>query len=243
MKTTRKAPAAQETANMRPIALRDLIVDDARNPRPARAGALTWAEAGALPKESTIDEARLPYDLSGFTRRMADGRIAVYINAPKVCRAADGRYEMLGGHRRAWDSLLAGAQSILCEVVDVADDAEAEIVRLLDNEREEIGPLAEARAFERVRLALTPTGGPPATSATVAARVGRSEQHVARALSLLSAAPPVQAAPAAPARQMGDDEEELPAAPLGAVAIAAWALMIVAEDEGKRIDEEEAAHG
>ena len=111
--------------------------------------------------------------------------------------ATDGyQYELIAGHRRRAAALEAGLTTLPCNVIEVAEAADAEVVSLLENlQRQDIHPLDEALAFERLQqLGLA--------NVAISAQVGCHRNHVAARLRLCALIPAArdawQAAPKLP---------------------------------------------
>ena len=102
---------------------------------------------------------------------------------------ARGKYEIIAGHRRyeavgalvkskKWDK---AAKTIPVKVVDV-DDAQMLVIAIVENlQREDINPLEEAEAF----AALIKLDHEAWTTATIAAKIGRTRRHVQLRLALV----------------------------------------------------------
>lgn len=91
----------------------------------------------------------------------------------------DGRFRIVAGERRWRAAELAGLEELPC-VVTPLDELKQQTVMLVENlQRAELSPLEEAQAFQvlRDKLGLTET--------EIAARVGKSQPHVANRLRLL----------------------------------------------------------
>lgn len=105
----------------------------------------------------------------------------------------DGEYEIVVGHRRYRACGIAGRVSAPC-IVRRMTDAEAHELRILENlQREDIQPLDEAEAYQRM-FALAEAAGHPITPADVAAKIAKSESYVRLRLRLLTAEPDVRTA-------------------------------------------------
>lgn len=96
-----------------------------------------------------------------------------------VTAAAEGRYTLVAGERRWRAARLAGLSEVPVVVTSLAGD-ELLTAALIENvQREDLSPLEEARAYERL---LATTGE---SQARIAERVGKSRSAVANALRLL----------------------------------------------------------
>jgi ParB family chromosome partitioning protein len=174
-------------------------------PVPAAAGA---AEAPAPPAKLPGDElANLPLDLlqRGKYQPRVDMRqesleeLAASIKAqgviqPIVVRAVDGaapgqsqRYEIIAGERRWRAAQIAGLATIPAVIRRVADDAAIAMALIENIQRENLNPLEEARALERL---ISEFG---ITHQQAADAVGRSRAAVSNLLRLLELAPEITA--------------------------------------------------
>lgn len=106
---------------------------------------------------------------------------------PLVVRPVDGGYEIVIGERRWRASQLAGIERVPV-VIRSLDDREATEVALVENlQREDLNPIEEAEAYQRL---IEEFG---MTQEEVARRVGRDRSTVANRLRLLSLEPEVKA--------------------------------------------------
>lgn len=108
---------------------------------------------------------------------------------------ADGRYEMISGHRRKFASILANKETMPCIVRDLTDD-EATIIMVDSNmQREEILPSEKAFAYKmklealnhqgkRTDLTLSQVGTKLRTDEQVGAEYGDSKSQVQRFIRL-----------------------------------------------------------
>ncbi len=93
-------------------------------------------------------------------------------------------YELLMGGRRLAAAAAAGHSSVPAIIRAVNDDAEADVLRLVENiQRADLPPLDEAAAFQR----LTVQHG--MKQASIAAAIGRNQGYVSKRLSLLKLNP------------------------------------------------------
>lgn len=107
---------------------------------------------------------------------------------PLVVRDLGGeKYELIAGERRWRACQRVGVEEVPVVVKDIDDD-EAFVLALVENiQREDLNPVEEALAYQRL---LDPQGQ---TQQTVAESVGKSRSAVANALRLLNLPPGVQA--------------------------------------------------
>lgn len=95
-----------------------------------------------------------------------------------VCRHADG-YMLVAGERRWRAARLAGLQEVPVMVREY-DDPERAAIALIENiQREDLNPMEEALAYQRLTEEFS------LTQAEMAAKVGRSRPYVANMLRLL----------------------------------------------------------
>lgn len=105
---------------------------------------------------------------------------------PLVVRRINGTYRLVAGERRLRAALKAGMDTVPV-VVKEMDDREAMEISLVENlQREELGPLEQASAFQRL---IDEFG---LTQENVAQRVGKSRPDVANTLRLLRLEPEVK---------------------------------------------------
>lgn len=96
-----------------------------------------------------------------------------------VRRLPEGGYELIAGERRLRAAKLAGLKEIPA-LVRTYNDAETSEIALIENlQREDLGPIEEARAYARLLEDFQ------LTQETLAAKVGRSRSHIANFLRLL----------------------------------------------------------
>jgi ParB family chromosome partitioning protein len=104
---------------------------------------------------------------------------------PLIVRAVGERLVLIAGERRLRAARLAGLEQVPV-VVREATDSDAFVLALVENlQRQDLNPLEEARAYERL---LTETG---LTHDLLADRLGRSRSAITNALRLLRLPEPV----------------------------------------------------
>lgn len=108
---------------------------------------------------------------------------------PVVVRpVAGGRYQLMAGERRWMASQRAGKQSIPA-VVRAASDEQAMEITIIENlQREDLNPMEQARAFDRLSREFN------LTQEQISARTGKDRPSVANHLRLLKLPVTVQAA-------------------------------------------------
>ena len=121
-------------------------------------------------------------------QELADSIKAQGVMQPVLVRRADrdGRHEIIAGERRWRAAQLAGLSELPALVRDVPDQSAAALSLIENIQREDLGPLEEARGFKRL---IDDFG---LTHEQVAAAVGRSRSAVTNLLRLTQLAPRVQ---------------------------------------------------
>lgn len=100
---------------------------------------------------------------------------------------SDGRYEIIAGERRWRASQMAGLETVPAVVRDIPDEAAIAIALIENIQRENLNPVEEAQALQRL---IDEFG---MTHQQVADNVGRSRASVTNLLRLLSLNPEVRA--------------------------------------------------
>lgn len=96
-----------------------------------------------------------------------------------VRRLPEGGYELIAGERRLRAAKLAGLAEIPA-IVRAYNDAETSEIALIENlQREDLGPIEEARAYARLLEEFH------LTQEALSAKVGRSRSHIANFLRLM----------------------------------------------------------
>ena len=98
---------------------------------------------------------------------------------PILVRRAGGRYQIIAGERRWRAAQQLGLPTVPVNVRDVPDDRLLELALVENIQREELSPLEEALAFQRLQEELK------LTQEEVARKVGRDRSTVANTLRLL----------------------------------------------------------
>lgn len=99
---------------------------------------------------------------------------------PLLVRRQGDRYELIAGERRLRAAQLAGLREVPIIVRDVGDEDSLELALIENLQRENLNPLEEAKAFQR----LADEFG--LTQEEIASRVGKQRSTVANAVRLLS---------------------------------------------------------
>jgi ParB family chromosome partitioning protein len=119
-------------------------------------------------------------------RELADSLKEHGVIQPLIVRRVGQTYRLVAGERRLRAALEAGIERVPV-VVRTMDDREAMEVSLVENlQREELGPLEQAAAFQRLMDEFN------MTQEEVAARVGKSRPEVANTVRLLKLEPEVK---------------------------------------------------
>lgn len=151
------------------------------------------AETGAEQSEIAIDDVvrgRYQPRREFSEERLAELAASIKsqgLMQPIVVRPrAQGGYELIAGERRWRAARLAGLERLPAIVKDVSDE-QASAMALIENiQREDLNPLEEAFALQRLRDEFE------LTQQQVADAVGKSRVAVANLLRLLNLAPPVR---------------------------------------------------
>ena len=113
-------------------------------------------------------------------QELADSIKAQGVVQPIVVRPIDGkRYEIIAGERRWRASQMAGLQEVPCVVRDVPDQAAMAMALIENIQRENLNPMEEARALQRLIMEFE------LTHQQTAEAVGRSRAAVSNLLRLL----------------------------------------------------------
>jgi len=129
---------------------------------------------------------RTRYD-EGRLRELADSIRAHGLVQPIVVRRRGLRYEIIAGERRWRAAQLAGLLKVPAVVRDVPDEQVLELSLIENIQREDLNPIEEAHAYQRLieQLGLT--------QEEIARRVGRDRTSIANSLRLLRLPGEVQA--------------------------------------------------
>ncbi|MBS0422807.1 MAG: ParB/RepB/Spo0J family partition protein [Proteobacteria bacterium] len=172
--------------------------------RPAPASVNSGPSAAPAPAAGGEDLAKLPLDLlqrgkyqprvdmrQETLQELADSIKAQGVVQPIVVRPLEGstgsspRYEIIAGERRWRAAQIAGLSEIPAVIRRIPDEAAIAVALIENIQRENLNPLEEARALERLinEFALT--------HQQAAEAVGRSRAGVSNLLRLLELAPEV----------------------------------------------------
>jgi len=136
-----------------------------------------WVAIGSITPNPY--QPREVFDESGLDELTTSVRDRGLLQPLVVRRLADGRYELIAGERR-WRAAQRAGLTRVPVVVREADNSEALELALIENlQRENLNPIEEARAFQRLcdEFALS--------QEDVAQRVGKSRSAVTNSLRLL----------------------------------------------------------
>jgi ParB family chromosome partitioning protein len=98
---------------------------------------------------------------------------------PVLLRRRNGFYQIVHGERRYRAAKQAGLPTLRAEVRELTDEEAFQIALVENLQRDDLGAVEEARAFERLQRQ-------GMTQEAIGRLVGRSQQHVAARLSLLN---------------------------------------------------------
>src|SRR5690348_106830 len=111
---------------------------------------------GAELRELALDEIeRNPFQTRSRMKEDAIEELAASIRAngvmqPIVVRVKDGKFQLIAGERRWLASKKAGKTKIPALVKQVSDQQALELTIIENIQREDLGPMEQARAFERL---------------------------------------------------------------------------------------------
>ena len=131
-----------------------------------------------------------PYQPRTHFREEALAELARSIQAsgiiqPLVLRRIGSRFQLLAGERRWRSAQRAGLNRVPAVVRDVTDEAALEITLVENIQREDLNPIEEARAFERLTTEFH------LTQEEVAAKTGKDRATIANATRLLRLEKPI----------------------------------------------------
>jgi ParB/RepB/Spo0J family partition protein len=140
-----------------------------------------------MPTTKTVDLEHLvpdPHNKRSDTDQEAISRLAASIKQHGILqrllvRPVNGRFMVVAGHRRLMAAQAAGLKRVPVEIRDI-DEETARALQIIENlHREDVTPLDEAKAFDRLR-------GEDRNIEDIAALVGHSSRYVAQRLSLVN---------------------------------------------------------
>ena len=162
------------------------------------------AQASAAPQEVAIDSIDPnPYQTRRRINETALEELAESIRVsgvvqPVVLRpAANGRFQLVAGERRWHASRRAGKTTIPAVVRQISNEQAMEITIIENLQREDLNPMEQARAFERLSREFS------LTQEQIAARTGKDRASIANFIRLLKLPEDVQNALEAGALSFG----------------------------------------
>jgi ParB family chromosome partitioning protein len=124
----------------------------------------------------------------GDVKELAASIASVGILEPLIVMPANGRgYTIVAGARRYAAAKVAGLAEVPCIVREFSDEQRAEAMLVENLQREDLDPLEEAAGYQR----LAELGW---SQRKIAERIGRSQSHVSKRVSLLELPPRARAA-------------------------------------------------
>ena len=146
----------------------------------------TTVDLGSEPTEVDVDaivpgpmQPRTHFD-EGALEGLAESIRSQGIIQPLLVRRVGDRYELIAGERRWRAAQLAGLSKVPVVVKDVPDKDLLEIALIENIQRENLNPIEEAQAYQRL---IESVG---LTQEALAARVGRDRSYITNYLRLLS---------------------------------------------------------
>lgn len=124
-------------------------------------------------REAALDELAQSIRVSGIVQ-------------PLIARAIGGRYQLIAGERRWRAAQRAGVNRVPVVVREVSEEAALEMTLIENLQREDLNPIEQAQAFQRLmdEFALT--------QEQVAERTGKDRTTIANSLRLLRLEQPIQ---------------------------------------------------
>lgn len=148
-------------------------------------------ETTTAPVDSLVPNPRQPrrvFDDAALEELAASIRVHGVLNPIVVRPISGGLCEVIAGERRLRASKLAGLSEVPIRMLEVTDQESLEMALIENIQREDIGPMESARAYE----ALSRQFG--LSQDEIAAKVGKSRPAVANTMRLLQLPPQVQSA-------------------------------------------------
>ena len=160
------------------------LLPGARATATAPAPVAAPGESGGV-REIPIEEIeRNPYQTRTRLDEVALHELAASIRSngvvqPVVVRRVEGRYQLIAGERRWRASKLAGKQTVPAIVKEASNEQAMEMTIIENLQREDLNPIEQARAYERLSREFT------LTQEQMAQRTGKDRSSVANFLRLL----------------------------------------------------------
>lgn len=112
-------------------------------------------------------------------RELADSIRSQGLLQPILCRPANGRFEIVAGHRRWLAHRLIGEVKIKSLVREMTDE-EVELIRAIENDqREDLNPIEKAKGYKKLAEKFH------LTREQIAQKMGRSRETIIRFIKLL----------------------------------------------------------
>ncbi len=131
------------------------------------------------------DQPRLKADERGL-EELASSIRTNGILQPILVRPANGGYQLVAGERRLMAAQRAGLLRVPVMIRDIPDDRLLELALTENIQREDLNPIEEAQAYQRLIVVLS------LTQEELAERLGKERSTVANALRLLKLPPAVK---------------------------------------------------
>jgi ParB family chromosome partitioning protein len=168
-------------------------IESLLGPRQPAVAAAPVAEATGKPLEIALDkiernpnQTRTAFDEAKLAE-LAQSIAATGVVQPVVVRELPGgRYQLIMGERRCRASQVAGKATIPAFVRQVSDEQAMEMTIVENLQREDLNPMEQARAFERLSREFN------LTQEQMAKRTGKDRASVTNFLRLLKLPDPVQ---------------------------------------------------
>lgn len=113
-----------------------------------------------------------------------EGMHATMNQAEKQLAELQGCYELVAGERRWRAAKAVGIEAVPCIVREMTNQ-QVLILQMLENlQRSDLTPMEEARGFARLLAEVDAQGRPCYTKASLAAAVGKGEEHIRRRVGL-----------------------------------------------------------
>jgi len=151
---------------------------------PAPVAAVAAPDQAAV-REIPVEEIeRNPYQTRTRLDEVALHELAASIRSngvvqPVVLRRVEGRYQLIAGERRWHASKLAGKQTVPAIVKEASNEQAMEMTIIENLQREDLNPIEQARAYERLSREFS------LTQEQMAQRTGKDRSSVANFLRLL----------------------------------------------------------
>lgn len=135
--------------------------------------------------EPNTYQPRRTFDQAGL-EELADSIKEHGLLQPIVVRPRLGGYQLVAGERRFRAAKIAGMDAIPAVIMELTDRQVAEIALVENLQREDLNPLEEAQAYDKLIKEFN------LTQEALASRLGKSRSAIANTLRLLNLVPEVQ---------------------------------------------------